>query len=57
MNVTKKENIEKFNIKVNRPDLGSNAFQLASHVVEGSSTFLDLSLLTESAVLQFFLRW
>ena len=33
------------------PDLGSNTFQLASHVVQGSSAFLDLSPFTVSAVL------
>ena len=50
-NLTKHKTLNKINIKVNRPDLGSNVFRLASHVVQGFSTFLDLSLILQ---VQFF---
>ena len=39
------KHFKKSTLKNNRPDLGPNAFQLASHVVQGSWTFLDLSLI------------
>ena len=50
MYLTKNKTL-KNNIKDNRPDLLSNAFQLASHVVQGSLAFLDLSPYNASAVL------
>ena len=45
------------NQKSQQACLGSNAFWLASHVIQGSSIFSGTKSFIGSAVLQFFLRW